>query len=188
MRERSFEDERNRTRRSHDWVVVKGVCSRFNKWRESNDGGQSAARRKLEEPTPTRMEEMRRWIESGMVSTDVFKGPFGGAALEELTKMVQDLQIAQARIDSVGQSRDRRLQVDQRCMWCDVVGHTRRDSMNFTEALRSNVVYLWNGRVHASKTRRALELNIGRGGMKRMMEEAAVRHAETISGSKLTAA
>ena len=103
-----------------------------------------------------------------------YSGKFSDLVTEELTKMVQDLQIAQARIDSVGQSRDRRLQVDQRCMWCDMVGHTRRDCVDFTEALRSNVVYLRNGRVHASETREVVEWNIGRGGMKWLMEEAAV--------------
>ena len=41
-------------------------------------------------------------------------------------------------------------------------------------------MYLWEGRVHASETRRALNLNVGRGGMKRLMEEAAARHAETV--------
>ena len=67
--------------------------------------------------------------------------------------MVKDLQIAQARRDDCG---------------------------DFTEALRANVVYLWNGRVHASETRRALDLSVGRGGMKRLMEEAAARHQETV--------
>ena len=42
------------------------------------------------------------------------------------------------------------------------------------------MVYLWNGWVHASETRWALELNVRRGGMKRLMEEAVARHAETI--------
>ena len=58
-------------------------------------------------------------------------------------------------------------------MWCDAVGHIRKECVDFTEALKTNVVYLWNGRVHASKTRKALELNTGRGGMKRLMEEDA---------------
>ena len=64
-------------------------------------------------------------------------------------------------------------------MWCDEVGHIRKDCGDFAEALRSRVVYLWEGRVHASDTRRALNRNDGRGGMKRLMEEAAARHAET---------
>ena len=42
------------------------------------------------------------------------------------------------------------------------------------------MVYLWEGRVHTSDTRRALNRNDGRGGMKRFMEEAAARHAETV--------
>ena len=65
-------------------------------------------------------------------------------------------------------------------MWCDTIGHTRKDCGDFAKAIRANVVYLWNGWVHASETRRALELNAGRGGMKRLMEEAAARHTETI--------
>ena len=39
-------------------------------------------------------------------------------------------------------------------MWCDAVGHARKDYGDFAKAIRANVVYLWNGRVHASKTRR----------------------------------
>ena len=56
----------------------------------------------------------------------------------------------------------------------------RRTAADFVEALRSRVVYLWEGRVHASDTRRALNRNDGRGGMKRLMEQAAARHAETV--------
>ena len=65
-------------------------------------------------------------------------------------------------------------------MWCDEVGHIRKDCGDFAEALRSRVVYLWEGRVHANETGRALNLKVGRGGMKRLMEEAATRHAETV--------
>ena len=52
--------------------------------------------------------------------------------------------------------------------------------------MRSNVVYLWNVWVHANETRRALELNVGRGGMKWLMEEAAPRYRETIHYSAST--
>ena len=57
--------------------------------------------------------------------------------------------------------------------------------MDFAKAMRSNVVYLWNGRAYDSVTQRALDLNVGRGGMKRLMEEAAARCAETIHYSAL---
>ena len=36
-------------------------------------------------------EETRDWLETGSTSTNVVKGPSGGAALEELTQMVRDL-------------------------------------------------------------------------------------------------
>ena len=70
-------------------------------------------------------------------------------------------------------------------MWCNVVGNNRRDCVEFVEALRRNVVYLWNGRVHASDTRRAVDTNFGRGGMKWLMEEAKARHADTVHYSAL---
>ena len=58
--------------------------------------------------------------------------------------------------------------------------------MDFAKALRTNAVYLWNGRVHASETQKALELNTERGRMKRLMEEAAARHAEAVHYTALT--
>ena len=113
------------------------------------------------ELVPTRTEEMRRWLESSQAPNNVVARPFEGAALEELTKMVRDLQIAQARRGDGGQPRDRRPPVNQRCVWCDVVGHARRDCADFGGALCNGVVYLWNGRVHASDTRRKLEVKTG---------------------------
>ena len=94
--------------------------------------------------------------------------------------MVKDLQIAQARRDDGEHARDRRPPAGNRCLWCDAVGHVRKDCRDFAEAMRDNVVYLWNSRVHASETRRALDLNVRRGGMKRLMEEVAAHHVETV--------
>ena len=59
--------------------------------------------------------------------------------------MVRDLQIAQAQRNGGGQSRDRRLPNGLSCMWCDSVDHIRRDCVDFVEALKNNVVYIWNG-------------------------------------------
>ena len=65
-------------------------------------------------------------------------------------------------------------------MWCDEVSHIRKDCGDFAEALRNRVVYQWEGRVYAGDTRRALNRNDRRGGMKRLMEEASAQHAETV--------
>ena len=88
----------------------------------------------------TQSEETRRWLESGQVPTNVVEGPFKGAALEELTKVVHNLHIAQARRDGGGQSCDRRPSLDQRCIWPHAVGQVRRDCADFSKALRVNVV------------------------------------------------
>ena len=167
-----------------DWAAVKRACGRFDKRREWEDdratGSGSVAARKLEPAQPVRREETREWLESGSAPTGVIRGTTGGAALEELTRAIKDLQIAQARREGGGPARDRRPAAGNRCMWCDGVGHIRKDCGDFAEALRNRVVYLWEGRVHANDTRRALNRNDGRGGMKRLMEEAAARHAETV--------
>ena len=90
-----------------DWAVVKRFCSRFDKRHEWSNAGPWAAGpttgKRLEETILAKMEEMPRWIKSGVVSTDVVKGPSRGVALEELTKMVRDIQIAQARREGKGQ-------------------------------------------------------------------------------------
>ena len=129
-----------------DWAVVKRVCSHFDKRLEWGDEGSSAARpvtaRKFDEPSPARKEQTRDWLETGSTSTGVVKGPSGGAALKELTQMVRDLHIVQARRDSGEQSRDRRPPAGQRFMWCDAVGHVQKECTEFVDALRSNVVYL----------------------------------------------
>mgnify|MGYP000630293326 FL=1 len=166
-----------------DWATVKEVCSRIDKRRDWKEKGSSSVGPAVEiraKPTPTRVEVARRWPEIGPPPANIVAGPAGGAGLEELTRMVRDLQIAQARRSDEGQPRDRRPPANQRCVWCDATGHARRECADFGEALRSNVVYLSNGRVHASDTRRSLDTNFGRGGMKRLMEEAAARHVEAI--------
>ena len=166
-----------------DWATVKEVCSRIDKRRDWKEKGSSPAGPVVgirAEPIPTRGEEARRWSELGPPPANVAARPAGGAGLEELTRMVRDLQIAQARRSDEGPPRDRRPPAGQRCVWCDAIGHARRDCADFGEALRSNVVYLSNGRVHASDTRRSLDTNFGRGGMKRLMEEAAARHVEAV--------
>ena len=58
-------------------------------------GGRQWLTRLPEEPILTWSEDTRKWFESAMVPIDVVKGPSGGTTLEELTRMVRDLQIAQ---------------------------------------------------------------------------------------------
>ena len=129
--------------------MVKRVYGHFDKRREWGDKGSSGAgpvaARNFEGPSPTQKEETRDWLETGSILTNVVKGSFGRVALEELTQMVRDLQIAHAWMDDDEQSQDRRPPAGHRCMWSDAVSHIQKDCVDFTEALKANVVYLWNG-------------------------------------------
>jgi hypothetical protein len=172
-----------------DWAVVKRVCGRFDKrrdWAEADSMGAAAATtKKVEATPPAKREETRRWTDDGSTSTNTAKGSSGDSALEELTQMVCDLQIMHARRDGGEPVKDRKPPAGGRCLWCDAVGHARKDCRDLTEAIRAKVVYLSNGRVHDCETRKMLELNVGKGGMKRLMEEAAACHAETVHYSAL---
>ena len=168
-----------------DWAAVKRVCSRFDKRREwtaeGSSSDQSFPRREVDVVGTSRGPEERRRVEMGPVpTTNVVEGSSGGSAIDELTKMVRDLQIAQARRESGGPPQDRRPPFAQRCMWCDNPDHLRRECGDFQEALRRNIVYLWNNKVYSTETRRPLGLNQGRGGMRRLMEEAEARHVEAV--------
>ena len=66
----------------------------------------------------------------------------------------------------------------KRCMWCDNPNHLRRECEDFQEALRRNIVYFVGNRVQSTKIKRSLELNQGRGGMKKLTEKAKARHVE----------
>ena len=65
-----------------DWAVVKRVCGHFDKRHDWNNPESSTsgagAKRKLEEPVPTRAEETRRWLKSGTGTCQRYeKGPGG---------------------------------------------------------------------------------------------------------------
>jgi hypothetical protein len=171
------------------WAVVKRVCGRFDKrrdWAEADSVGAGTATTKKAEAAPlARGEETRRWVDGGSTSTSTAKGLSGGTTLEELTQIVRDLQIAHAQRDGGEPAKDRKLLAGSRCLWCDAVGYARKDCRDFTEALRAKVVYLSNERVHYCESRKMLELNVGKGGMKRLIEEAATRHVETVHYSRL---
>jgi hypothetical protein len=88
-----------------DWAMVKRVCGHFDKRRDWADTGSVGAgafsAKKVEENPPASREEARWRPDGSSSSTSVAKGPSGGSALEELTQMVRDLQIAQARRTAV---------------------------------------------------------------------------------------
>ena len=77
-----------------DWATVKEICSKIDKRRDWKEKGSLLVGPAVEiraEPTPTRMEETKRWLELGPPPANIVAGPAGGAGLEELTRIVRDL-------------------------------------------------------------------------------------------------
>ena len=58
----------------------------------------------------------------------------------------------------------------RRCIWCDSLDHQQRDSANFQNSLRRDIVYLSDNEIHSLETRHALNTNFGRGGMMKLMK------------------
>ena len=56
-------------------------------------------------------------------------------------------------------------------MWCDSIDHQKKDCQEHRDALNHNKIYSQDGQIHLTETRQPLQLNFGRGGMKKVMED-----------------
>ena len=77
--------------------MVKNVYNHFDKQREWNDAGSSSAgltSGRMTGEVPTRSDKTRRRLKSGPTPTNVVDNSSEGAVLEELMKIVCNLQIA----------------------------------------------------------------------------------------------
>ena len=100
-------------------------------------------------------------------------------AMDELVKGIRELKIKMAKLEERGQpSGDTTKQslVGQtggrfplRCMWCDSFEHSRRECNEFTEALKNDIVFFKEGRIHSRESGNPLETNFGKGGMKALV-------------------
>ena len=67
-----------------------------------------------------------------------------------------------------------------RCVWCDSLDHMRRDCASLREAIRQNIVYMDGNMICSSETRRPLRVNFGRGGLKKVMEDAEATRVDAM--------
>ena len=118
--------------------------------------------------------------------------------VNELTKRIERLTLlVEGRpqrpvTDNVPASTSAPVAMGRRCLWCDSLEHVRRDCVEFTEALRSNLVRFNDaGRVVLVSTGQELPLMIGKGGMKRLVQlivgSAKTRPLATASAVETTA-
>jgi hypothetical protein len=118
--------------------------------------------------------------------------------VSELTKRIERLTLLvegrpqRPATDNVPVSTSVPVAMGRRCLWCDSMKHVRRDCVEFTEALRSNLVRFNDaGRVVLVSTGQELLLMIGKDGMKRLVElivgSAKTRPLAAASGVETTA-
>ena len=103
--------------------------------------------------------------------------PTQQSTLDELIKGMKDLTVSMAQLVSnqnVPQSRPRPNFV-RNCIWCDSTEHERKDCAECAEALRRNVIFYRDRKIHSTQTGEMLQPNYGQGGMKRRIEDMGLR-------------
>ena len=149
-----LEDQNSPSGLTEDWEEVKRACTHF-------------CKRKLwfMELPERKGDETRN---------DLGEKKVEDSLLHELVKGMKDLSIKVTKLES-GQSSSSSWQgggVVRRCMWCDSVDHQKKDCQEHRDALKHDKIYYQDGKIHSTETRQPLQLNFGRGGMKKLMEDA----------------
>ncbi|KAL3700956.1 hypothetical protein R1sor_018978 [Riccia sorocarpa] len=106
------------------------------------------------------------------------------SAMEELLKGMKDLSIKFARLEEKktggdGKPAARQTWV-QRCIWCDVPEHARRDCEDFQENLRQGVIFWKEGKIALQDTGEFLQTNFDKGGMKKIFNDFQAAHAVAV--------
>ena len=97
------------------------------------------------------------------------------SAIEELARKFEAVSLANMS------RRGQKGKDPYRCVCCDSVDHARKDCVSLQDAIRQNLVYMeGNIIIHSSETHKPLQVNFGRGGLKKSMDEADVSHVEAI--------
>ena len=150
-----------------DWAAVKRACGRFDKRRQWDNETRSNVAAQI----GWQAHNARQEPQAQRPRDDEMAQPTDGARIDELVDMLREMRISQIRKEETQSFPGRRLDFPRRCIWCDSLEHQRRDCSEFQNALRRDIIYLSNNRIHSSVTQRPLNTNFGRGGMKKLMEE-----------------
>jgi hypothetical protein len=161
-----LEDETQPNGLVADWAAVKKACGYLDKhrqWLEEADmeGPQSWRRKALAMIEPTKP------------INNADKNAIKKSIMEELSKKFEVVSLANS---SRGGPKGKNT---YRCVWCDNLEHSRRDCA-LQDVIRKNILYLDSNMIHTTETRKALRVNFGRGGLKKIVEEEVARHVEAM--------
>ena len=102
--------------------------------------------------------------------------------LHELVKGMKDLSINMTKLESGQSSTSSRQGGDnvRRCMWCGNVDHQKKVSQEHRDALNHDRIYYQDGKIHSMETQQPVQLNFGRGGMQKLIEDAERKTIQAI--------
>lgn len=162
-----------------DWKDVEGAVSLLTKRQRRRD--KSIVSEAKTEVCPT----LHSYVKPSMPSKHE------NLAMDELVKGMRELKLKMAKLEEKGnvygvEGSKQSLgpkpgpmggRLPPRCMWCDSFEHSRRDCGEFTEALRNDIAFFKEGRIHSRETGLPLDTNFGKGGMKALVEGISKTHA-----------
>ena len=115
-----------------DWAAVRRACGRFDKrWQWNNEtrssvvaqnGRQTQNERQEPQPLRSRNDELGQ--------------PIGGATIEEVADMLQEMTISRIKKEDSQSFSGRRRGFPRRCIWCDSLEHQRRECSKFQNVIR----------------------------------------------------
>ena len=155
-----------------DWNEVEGAVSLLAKRQRRRDKMVV----NTSNPSPSTSEKM--------VKPTFLAPKLDESVLDELVKGMRDLKVKLAKLEEKGQPSGplpkQRQQPKEgfihRCIWCDSTEHARRDCDNFSDALRKDVVFFKDGKIHLRETGQPLRTNFGKGGMQTLVEDMIANH------------
>ena len=151
-----------------DWSRIRSICLRYEKrrtWLGSKGLGNA---------TPTSSLKAGTGIEASMEKPQP-------SDVDDLVKQFMEWKISSMSKAQHQPQVQRTLPIrDFRCLWCDSLEHRRSECVDHQEAMQKNLIFYKDRLIHSSVTRQPLKTNFGRGGMKKLLEEEELRHAQAI--------
>ena len=155
----------------NDWEQVKTACKRLSKrhiWLGESSMVQEDDRIQIKEPGYV---EPKPVIEQSGRTTQKSSQEI---ALEEVMKGLKELTLTVAQVVETQKAKEERPRQSfvRRCIWCDSTEHERRDCREYEDAVRQNIIYFQNGKIHSTFNNQPLNPNWRNGGMKKVIEDA----------------
>jgi hypothetical protein len=140
--------------------TVKSGMTRFTKRNQWLAGEEKRNAEPTQRSRPA-VESLQLQTQDVLIETGV-----DASGLEQLLIGIADLKIVGMR-----RADERPSTSDRCCIWCDDATHDWRRCDEYKEALRRDLIYYKGNHIHSMDSRKPLQTNYQKGGMKKILEE-----------------